>query len=417
MSKNETGTGSIRQRKNGSWEGQYWLNGKRKSLYGKTYEEVRIRLNTVMAEIMSDTYYEASGITLKDWLLTWLKDYAQPTVRHSTYLTYHAYCNNHVIPIIGKKRMKELTGEVLQQFFNQKATGGRLDGEEGGLSPKSLQNMRNMLNLAFKQAILNHLLTENPIPMVKISRVEPKEMRVLSLSEQEALEQVVLNSLEPVAGGIVIAMYTGLRIGELLGLQWPDIDLERTMSLKVRRILVRQEKPKKLDSDYEILTEGDKTALMLGKVKTYKGYRTVYMPDIVVELLRKIRQHQQTLAVNFGGGFNLRGFVFCNAQGMVIEPRTYSDIFYSCVKAAGIPHANFHSLRHTFATRAMEMNMDLNTLADTLGHAQPSTTLNMYGHSLDEQKQKEMAKFNKKPKGQNITAVCFGGTDHDLHVI
>ncbi len=396
MGRKESGTGSIRQRKNGKWEGQYYLDGTRKSVYGNSYEEVRIKINTITAQILSGEYSEASGMPLKDWLIEWLKTYAKPTVRHSTYLTYEAYCHNHVIPMIGKKRMKQLSGEVLQQFFNSKSTSGRLDGEDGGLSPKSLQNIRNMLNLSFKQALMNRIIKENPIQAVKISRVEPKEMRVLDVSEQAALEKMVLSSLNDVAKGIIIALYTGVRIGELLGLQWQDVDLEHSKTIKVRRILVRQKLPEKLDNDYEILRYGEKTALMLGKVKTYKGYRTIYLPDIAVEMFGILKRYQQTTAQSYGGGFNPKGFVFCNRAGEPIEPRYYMDIFYGYVNSAGIPHANFHSLRHTFATRAMEMKMDINTLADMLGHAQPSTTLNMYGHSLDEQKRREMAKFNQR---------------------
>ena len=410
--------GTIRQRKNGGWEGQYWHLGKRKSVYGRTYEDVRIKLNHILSAILTDEYYQPSDMPLSDWIATWLKDYAKPTVRHSTYLTYARYCNKHVVPVIGKKRLKDIDCETLQKFFNSKATGGRQDGKKGGLSPKSLLNIRNMLNLVFKQAVVNHYIPANPLSGIKISRREPKEMRVLSLTEQEALESTVLGSLNPAACGIIIALYTGVRIGELLGLCWQDVDIDREMTVSVKRILVRQELPDKHNADYEILSKGDTTGLMLGKVKTYKGNRLIPMADIVIEMFRRLRLHNRSLSVRFGGGFNPKGFVFVNADGMPIEPRTYMDVFYGCVKAAGIPHANFHALRHTFATRALEKSMDLNTLSDILGHAQPSTTLNMYGHSLSEQKRREMDKFNtKKPAGHQNSAVQFGGTRKGLWVV
>jgi len=252
--KTSNGTGTIRQRKNGSWEGQYWLNGKRKSIYGKTQEEVRIRLNSTLAEVMSGGYTELSAMPIGDWITTWLEDYAKPTVRHSTYLSYLGYCTNHLIPEIGKKRIKDVDIVCLQKFFNTKAESGRRDGDEGGLSPKTLKNIRNMLNLVFKQAIINELVTSNPIAGIKITRVEPKEMRVLSQAEQDAIESVVRSSMNPVAGGIILALDTGVRIGELLGLQWQDIDIERTMSIKIRRIIVRQAKYSRKNGDYEILS-------------------------------------------------------------------------------------------------------------------------------------------------------------------
>jgi integrase len=113
-------------------------------------------------------------------------------------------------------RLKDLDCNTLQQFFNKKSVSGRRDGEGGGLSPKSLRNMRNLLNLIFKQAQVNQLITSNPLAGVKISKMEHKEMRVLSLMEQETLENVILASLNPHAYGVIIALNTGLRIGELL---------------------------------------------------------------------------------------------------------------------------------------------------------------------------------------------------------
>ena len=405
MSKKESGTGSVRQRKNGSWEGQYYLEGKRKSVYGKTQDEVRIKLNVIIAEIMSNEYLDESQIPFSEWLETWLEQYAKPTVRHSTYVTYYDYCHNHIIPALGKKKMKELNGDILQRFFNEKTKSGRLDGRPGGLSAKSLKNLRNVLSLVFKQAVLNQIIKENPLNAVKTPKKENKEMRVLTISEQEALEQIVFSSHNATAVGIVISLYTGLRIGELLGLQWNDVDLAHSKSLRVRRILIRERNPDKNDPDYIVLKRSEKTSLMLGKLKTEKANRTIYLPDVVIEMFERLKSRQGILAKQYGEGFNPNSFVICNDVGDAIEPRTYMDVLSNFTKVAGIEHANFHSLRHTFATRAIEMKMDLNTLSDIMGHAQPSTTLNMYGHSLDEQKKLEMSKFNKTRRND-----MYGGT-------
>jgi integrase len=117
-------------------------------------------------------------------------------------------------------------------------------------------------------------------------------------------------------------------LDRLLGLRWQDVDVDRTMSLKVRRILVRQATPDKSDNDYEVLTEGEKTALMLGRVKTTKGYRSIYLPDVAVEMFRKIKSHHQSLTATFGGGFNPRGFVFCNRPVLKSSRERKSEDFF-----------------------------------------------------------------------------------------
>ncbi len=395
MGKRVQGTGTIKQRKNGTWEGQYYFEGKRKSIYAKTQAEVRLKLNSIISNIIKEEHFEIGKMTLAEWLNIWLQKYGKPSIRHSTYLSYEGYCKNHIIPIIGKIQMKNINGEILQQFFNEKAQSGRQDKKEHGLSPKSLQNMRNMLNLIFRQAVINKVMRHNPIQEIRLPRVQRKEMRALSGQEQYAVEQTIYSKKDNALDyGVIIALYTGLRLGELLGLQWQDIDLEFTKCLYVRRILIRQATPDENDTNYEILRHSNKTSLMLGRVKSDTGYRKIYLPNKAINAIKKLREYQIIKADEYGEGFNPRNFVICNEIGEPIEQRTYTDIYHRITTAAGIPHASFHALRHTFATRAMEMSMDVKTLSETLGHAQASTTLNMYAHSQDEQKKREMAKFN-----------------------
>lgn len=133
---------------------------------------------------------------------------------------------------------------------------------------------------------------------------------------------------------------------------------------------------------------------MIGNVKTAKSKRKIYLPDKVVEALKKLKAWQEQHKTPGNKSFNKMDFVLCTELGKPVDPRTYEDIFKRYITKAGLSHTNFHALRHTFATRALEQGGDLNTVADLLGHAQPSTSLNMYGHSVDDRKRRMMLLFN-----------------------
>jgi len=377
---------NIYHRKDGRWEGTYYHDinpqtGKRKKLsrYGQTEKEAKEKLLTAMSEMKSGTYIEKNKLTLEGWLIQWLEVYAKPKVKQSTYVSYDTYINKHIIPEIGKIKLVDLRVDMLQQFFNKKATMGRLDGK-GGLSEKTLRNLYTMLSTALKQAYENSLINKNLAELVKLPKVMRTEMRVLSLSEQQKLIEALKTSEERYKIGILICLSTGIRIGELCGLQWQDIN-EITHVLSIRRTLNRLPTIDK--------TKG-KTELVIDTPKSQKSVRDIPLPAFLIDELniyKQLREEEKAAAADI---YDKRGFILCNEIGAPVEPRMMQDVFKRVLKVAGIEDANFHALRHTFATRAVEMGMDIKTLSELLGHADVSTTLNKYAHSMDEQKRKAM---------------------------
>lgn len=391
--KRASGEGTIRQRKDGRWEGLYSFNYKRKSVYGKTQEEVRKKLNNVLNDIDNNRYTDNPNISFGDWLDEWLEVYAKPYVKLSTYGSYEGYIRNHIKPEIGRVKLSALKGSILQKFINQKLKGGRCDKikdkvtnklvtKKGGLSEKTIKNMYNMIHSALKQAYKNGLVNKNVSELITLPKQKRKEMRVLSLNEQKALQTAVQG--ERLGIGIIISLYTGIRLGELLGLKFDDIDFEAE-TITIRRTLNR----------LKVFDNPDKkTDIVIGEPKTIKAKRIIPLQDFLIPLLKTHRIKILTERMKVLNMYKNDGFVICNEFGGYIEPRTYQDFFKRMLKKAGIENTNFHTLRHTFATRALETGFDVKVLADILGHADASTTLNKYAHALPDHKKTSMEKLS-----------------------
>lgn len=381
MGKNGNHEGSIRKRANGKWEARY-SDGRtpdgrqiQRSVYGNTRKEVAEKLHEILYQKQIGTYVPPQNILLKDWLIQWMSNYASISVRPSTYISYEGYVHNHIIPVLGAIQLQQITPVLIQNFYNQRYESGRTDGK-GGLSAKTIRNLHNMLHQAFEQAKINGMILHNPTDNAVIPKQTKREMRVLSVEEQNRLLQFI--HLHRLGFAILFDLATGLRIGELCALKWSDVNFNK-QTIKISRTLQRIKK-----SIGEKVSEGGNTAILEGNVKTNSGFREIPIPDNVFSMLMQHKAIQEQEKMCYAGIYQDNGYIFAMPMGTCVEPHTMRDALNYLLAAAGIEHANFHALRHTFATRAIENGVNVKTLSDILGHSQVQITMDLYCHtSLD----------------------------------
>lgn len=310
-------------------------------------------------------------ITLSEWLDKWFEKYSKPNIRQSTAISYECYIRKHIKPLIGDIPMCAITLDTVQDFFNGKSTE---------LSPKTLSNIRMMLHNVFKYAFLNKLIPMNYIEYVVLPSVVKKEMRVFTRMEQRKLLNTITNTDEPYAFGIFLCLATGIRIGELCALKWENVDLING-KIKIRHTLQRLMK----------LTYGDNepsTEIVIGLPKSQASIRDI---PISGELLNAIERYRINMNNTYGASMtNNDEYVITHRRSHPVEPKTMQEYFKNIVEYSGIEKANFHALRHTFATRALETGVDFKTLSVLLGHSNIDVTMNRYAHVLDSTKRSAM---------------------------
>lgn len=308
---------------------------------------------------------------LNEWLNKWFKVYARPNIKQSTAVSYECYIRKHIIPLIGDISMNEINLEIIQRFFNTKSET---------LAPKTVRNIKMMLHSAFKYACLDGLLTTNFVEYVVTPQVIKPDMRVFTRSEQEKLVTAITNADEPYSFGVLLCLTTGIRIGELCALKWENIDFN-SEKLKVRHTLQRL---MKLEDD----GEKNSTSLVIGTPKSNSSIRDIPIHDIIP----CIKKHRDNMTKLYGAAIvNSSEYVITHRLGHSVEPKTMQTYFKKTIDDIGIDEANFHSLRHTFATRALEAGVDFKTLSVLLGHSDISVTMNRYAHVLDDTKSNAMS--------------------------
>ena len=372
--------GNIKERSDGRFEvrvtaGIDFATGKAKriSYYAKTRAEATKILHEEEYKIHISEMVDPTSTKLIDWLRIWLETYMKNSLKQSTYTSYKGYIENHLAPAFPALKLKDLTSKLLQDFYNYKLT-------EEGLSPKTITNLHRCLHKALKQAVLEHHLNFNPCDAVNLPRNEKPQVEILTREEQERL---IYTSYKFRYGFFIrLTLATGIRLGELLGLRWEDIDTRKNM-LNIRRTLNRLPKV-----DYNGV--GNSTEIVIQEPKTKNSVRSIPLMQITIKELQQWRNIQFADARTAGEIYNDSGFTVTNQIGGYIEPRTFKDYYDEILEASGFGHYTFHALRHTFATRALEQGMDSKTLSTLLGHYSVSFTLDTYTHVLDSQKHEEM---------------------------
>lgn len=300
---------------------------------------------------------------VKEWLLIWLENYVQPTAKERTRQRYSEVVKHHLIPHIGELEMTEVTPLVLQQMVTGLTAHGNLR-TGGALSANTVNVIITVIQSALRVAYQLGYIPEYTADRVRRPRAAEKGIECFTLKEQKKIEAAVLADRRQKMFGIVLCLYTGLRIGELIALQWKDIDLQKGL-LTISRSCH--------DSSGGIVFDEPKTAT---------SRRVIPLPKQLLPKLKSIKKSSNSdFVVSMGGN--------------AVSVRSYQRSFELLLKRQNIVHRGFHSLRHTFATRALECGMDVKTLSEILGHKNPTVTLNRYAHSLLEHKVAMMNRLGK----------------------
>ena len=298
-----------------------------------------------------------------EWLDIWLENYIKPSVKVRTYERYALIIDKHISTDVGKCEISELSALVLQNFITKLLESGNCK-TGNGLSANSVNAIISVLQSSLQTAHLIGVANEYTANKIKRPKLIERPVECFSLKEQKQIEQAVLNSKNDKLFGILLCLYSGLRIGELIALRWSDIDFTKGL-LTVSKSC-----------------HDSKDGIIIDEPKTATSRRMIPLPKQLLPILKGTKKKSDSPFV-------------VSANGKPVSVRSYQRSFELLLKKLKIPHKGFHSLRHTFATRAIECGMDVKTLSEILGHKNPTVTLNRYAHSLMEHKADMMNRLGK----------------------
>jgi len=363
--KNANGEGTIYQVKSGKHKGKWiaqitigkYPNGrpKRKSFYGKSRSEVKRRMKDYLDERNLGVDQEAAaGLTFGEWLADWLELYKKPTVRQSTIENYLMYTRLHIYPALGQIYLTDLDTNHIQALYNKLHKAGK--------APATIHKIHQIVHSCLEKAVEKRLLMWNPSKATERPSVTAQEAVAMSEEDMDKFLAVVEKESHKWKAAFLTLLGTGLRIGELLALEWDDIDFEKD------RIYVRR-----------TLSRTKEKGLIIENPKTEKSKSSVPMPEVVKDALEKHKKAQKVIIMENRKTYQNTALVFGTDKGTYMIPRNFQRKYYRLRDKAGVDKkVNLHGLRHTFATRLLEQGEELRVIQELLRHSDIKTTANIY---------------------------------------
>jgi integrase len=350
------GEGTIRQRPDGVWEARLTLpGGKRKSLYAPTEDALLTKLRRAQRDLEDGVNLSAETMTVAQFLDKWLAASVKPSVKTKTYEGYESIVRVRVVPRLGRKKLTKLTALDLQSLYTDLASLG--------LSARSVHHTHRVLHRAFVQAVRWNLIARNPCDGAQGPRVTRSEMQVWTPEEADVFLQATRD--HRMHALYALALTTGMRQGELLGLKWGDVDLTAGI-LAVRRSLQWQ--------------RGNGYAFV--EPKTARSRRRIHLSQRAVAALRAHKDRQAWSRREAGAAWQEEDLVFCDPLGGPLAPSHQTGVFKAAAEAAGLPVIRFHDMRHTAATILLARGVHVKLVSEMLGHSTIVLTLDTYSHLI-----------------------------------
>ena len=371
------GAGSIRQRPDGRWEGRFTYldelgQTKRGSVYAATQKQCRQKLTAAVKSVDEGGYKKTQRYTVAEWMETWITTYCRD-LKPSTQDGYRSKMNTWINPALGKVQLSALTNTTIQRFYNQLADGAK---GRNPLSPKSLKNIHGIFHRALKQAVIAGLIPSNPADFVKLSKVKKAELYPL-------MDDDVSKFLAAIKGDrferlFILALFSGMRQSELIGLRWEDVDME------IGTILVcRQIQKSRTSGEY----------IHIDETKNGKQRIAAIAPSVVKVLKEQKRQQMEWRLAAGELWENTENLVFTDELGRHIRHNTMLCHFKEIVTSIGRPNVRFHDLRHSYAISALQAGDSIKNVQEQLGHYSSAFTMDVYAAVSDTMRKDSQARM------------------------
>lgn len=340
-------------------------------------KDAQRELSRLLASIDSGAFVEPTKTTLAEFLEYWLENYAKANTGAKTFERYSEIVRGSIIPALGHHTLTKLQPLHIQAFYTEALTKGRKDGR-GGLSPTTVKHIHGVLREALGHAVKWQLVARNVADAVEAPKKAWLQVEVLPEDEIRRLLKAAEGT--PLHLAVLVLLTTGLRRGELLGLHWSDVDLNRgTMSVRHS-------------------VEQTRDGIRLKAPKTARSRRMVLVPPVTVDALRRHKAEQGKHRLQLGEAYRNQDLVFAAPDGGLPNPYALTDSFRRLVQRLGIK-AHLHTLRHCHATQMLLLGVHPKIASERLGHSSVDMTLNVYSHALPSMQQEVVDKLDALYRG------------------